>query len=257
VIDDRWQADYGTNTVDAEKWPDLRGWIDARHADGQRVLLWFKAWDPSGLPTDLTVTDAHGRPVAVDPSNPAYLSALAAQVTFMLSPDGLDADGFKVDFTQRAPSGVSLRAHSDGVWGIAALHAIIRTISEAAKAVKPDALIVTHTVHPSFGDVSDMIRLNDVLENDVHGEPVPVADQVRFRHDVAVASLPTHPIDTDQWPMPSRDEWLSYSRVQSELGVPALYYVESIDNSGERITDADLDEIAAIWAGYREGRGTA
>jgi hypothetical protein len=257
VIDDRWQADYGTNTVDSEKWPDLRGWIDSRHADGQRVLLWFKAWDPSGLPTDLTVTDAHGRPVAVDPSNPAYLSALAAQVTFMLSPDGLDADGFKVDFTQRAPSGVSLRAHSDGVWGIAALHAIIRTISEAAKAVKPDALIVTHTVHPSFGDVSDMIRLNDVLENDVHGEPVPVADQVRFRHDVAVASLPTHPIDTDQWPMPSRDEWLSYSRVQSELGVPALYYVESIDNSGEKITDADLDEIAAIWAGYREGRGTA
>jgi hypothetical protein len=77
VIDDRWQADYGTNTVDTEKWPDLRGWIDDRHAAGQRVLLWFKAWDPAGLPAELTVRDASGRPVAVDPSNPAYLEALA------------------------------------------------------------------------------------------------------------------------------------------------------------------------------------
>jgi hypothetical protein len=257
VIDDRWQADYGTNTVDTEKWPDLRGWIDSRHDDGQRVLLWFKAWDPSGLPDALTVKDAQGRPLAVDPSNPAYLAAVAEQVTVMLSPEGLDADGFKVDFTQRAPSGVSLTAHSDGVWGIAALHAIIRTIHDAAKAVKPDALVVTHTVHPSFGGVSDMIRLNDVLENDVYGNPVPVVEQVRFRHDVAVASLPGHPIDTDQWPMPSRAEWLSYARVQADLGVPALYYVESIDNSGETITDGDLDEIAAIWERYREGRGTA
>ena len=114
----------------------------------------------------------------------------------------------------------------------------------------PDASGTLRGIAIDFGS-------GDVLENDVHGEPVPVADQVRFRHDVAVASLPTHPIDTDQWPMPSRDEWLSYARVQSELGVPALYYVESIDNSGEKITDADLDEIAAIWAGYREGRSPA
>lgn len=257
VIDDRWQAEYGTNTVDTEKWPDLRGWIADRHADGQRVLLWFKAWDPSGLPAALTVRDAHGRPVSVDPSNPAYLAALRDQVTRMLSADGLDADGFKVDFTQRAPSGVSLTAETDGVWGIAALHAIIRTIHEAAKAVKPDALVVTHTVHPSFGHVSDMIRLNDVLEDDVHGRPVPVADQVRFRHDVAAAALPGHPIDTDQWPMPNREEWLSYARVQAGLGVPALYYVESIDNSGEAITDADLDEIATIWERYRKEQASA
>jgi hypothetical protein len=257
VLDDRWQADYGTNTVDTEKWPDLRAWIDERHDNGQRVLLWFKAWDPSGLPDSLTVTDAHGRPVSVDPSNPQYLAALADQVADMLSPDGLDADGFKVDFTQRAPSGMSLRANTHGVWGIAGLHAIIRTIHDAAKAVKPDALIVTHTVHPSFGDVIDMVRLNDVLEFDVHGRPVPVVDQVRFRHDVAAAALPGHPIDTDQWPMPNREEWLAYARVQADLGVPALYYVESIDNSGEAITDSDLDEIAAIWKHYREGRGAA
>lgn len=255
VIDDRWQAEYGTNTVDTGKWPDLRAWIDARHADGQRVLLWFKAWDPSGLPPELTVQDPHGRPVAVDPSNPAYLQALAEQVAGMLSPDGLDADGFKVDFTQRAPSGSSLQVHADDVWGVAALHAILRVIHDTAASVKPDALVVTHTVHPSFGDVSDMIRLNDVLEDSADGEPVPVVDQVRFRHDVAAAALPEHLIDTDQWPMPSRAEWLAYARVQPQLGVPALYYVESIDNSREVIGDTDLDEIAALWREYRAARG--
>ncbi|GAB3614839.1 alpha-amylase family protein [Humibacter ginsengisoli] len=254
VIDDRWQAEYGTNTVDEQKWPDLRAWIDARHADGQHVLLWLKAWDPDGLPAELTVRDAHGQAVAADPSNPAYLDALAEQVAWMLSPAGLDADGFKVDFTQRAPSGRTLRAHTDGVWGIAALHRLVRTIHDAAKAVKPDALVVTHTVHPSFGDVTDMIRLNDVLVESVNGDPVPVVDQMRFRHDIAAAALPGHPIDTDQWPMPNLQEWLAYASVQAELGVPALYYVESIDNSREAIGDDDLDEIASLWRGYREAR---
>src|SRR5690606_20008246 len=42
VIDDRWQAAYGTGEVDTEKWPDLRGWIDAQHAAGRKVLLWWK-----------------------------------------------------------------------------------------------------------------------------------------------------------------------------------------------------------------------
>jgi len=254
VIDDRWQAAYGTNTVDEQKWPDLRAWINARHADGQHVLLWLKAWDPDGLPAELTVRDAHGQAVAADPSNPAYLDALAEQVAWMLSPAGLDADGFKVDFTQRAPSGRTLRAHTDGVWGIAALHRLVRTIHDAAKAVKPDALVVTHTVHPSFGDVTDMIRLNDVLVESVNGDPVPVVDQMRFRHDIAAAALPGHPIDTDQWPMPNLQEWLAYASVQAELGVPALYYVESIDNSREVIGDDDLDEIASLWRGYREAR---
>ncbi|MHB1234214.1 MAG: hypothetical protein ACYCZK_00890, partial [Microbacteriaceae bacterium] len=218
VIDDRWQADYGTNTVDTEKWPDLRGWIRQRHEAGQRVLLWFKAWDAHGLPAELCVRDAAGNPVAADPSNPRYLQALHDQVVAMLSPDGLDADGFKVDFTQRTPSGAALVSHGDavdgsleardgdggGVWGIAALHALISTIHTAAHEAKPDALVVTHAVHPSFGGVSDMVRLNDVLEHDAQGALVPVVDQLRFRHAVAAAALPAHPIDTDQWPMPNR-----------------------------------------------------
>ena len=251
VIDDRWHAEYGTAEPDVTRWPDLKGWIAERHAAGQRVLLWWKAWDASGLPGDECVTDAAGRPVSVDPGSPAYLARLRAIVTRLLSADGLDADGFKVDFTQRAPSGRTLRA-TNGTWGIAALHRLLGTIHEAAKAAKPDALVICHTVHPSFGDVCDMVRLNDVLKHDRRGLPVPVVDQMRCRAEVVRRTLPEHPIDSDQWPMPNRAEWLAYAEVQPELGVPALYYLESIDRSGEPVEPEDLARIRELWAGVRE-----
>lgn len=251
VIDDRWQAEYGTATPDLGSWPDLRGWIAERHARGQKVLLWWKAWDPAGLPAEECVLDPAGRPVAVDPANPAYRARLRGIVDHLLSKDGLDADGFKVDFTQRTPSGQTLTA-TDGVWGIASLHVLLGTLYRAAKEAKPDALVICHAVHPSFADVCDMVRLNDVLKSDLQGRPVPAVDQLVFRQRIATRALPAHPIDTDQWPMPTRSQWLEYSLSQPALGVPSLYYLESIDRSGEQIEPEDLARIASSWAAYRE-----
>jgi hypothetical protein len=251
VIDDRWQAEYGSATVNEASWPDLAGWIAARHTAGQRVLLWWKAWDPEGIPAEECIRDAGGRAVGVDPSNPAYRDRLTAIVHRLLSPDGLNADGFKVDFTQRTPSGRTLVVHGDE-WGIAALHRLLATLQHAAVAAKPDALVITHAMHPSFSDVSGMIRLNDVAKRDLCGERVPVVDQLEFRHAIASRVLPSHPIDTDQWPMPNRAEWLRYADAQIEKGVPALYYLESIDRSGEHIDSADLRRIAATWRRYRD-----
>jgi hypothetical protein len=251
VIDDRWQAEYGTATADLDHWPDLRGWIAAKHAEGHKVLLWWKAWDPQGIPLDECVTDAAGRPIAVDPGNPAYLDRLRAIIHSLLSADGMDADGFKIDFTQRTPSGRTLQG-TDNVWGIAALHRLLDTIHTAAKDAKQDALVICHAVHPSFATVCDMVRLNDVSKYDIHHERVPVVDQLTFRNEIARRTLPGHVIDTDQWPMPNRAEWLHYAQVQGTLGVPALYYVESIDRSGEKIHAEDLAVIAETWRDYRE-----
>jgi hypothetical protein len=250
VIDDRWQKEYGTATPDLERWPDLKGWIADRHADGQKVLLWWKAWDPSGLPIQECVVDAAGNAIAADPANPAYRRRLRAIVHDLLSSDGLDADGFKVDFTQRAPSGQTLVA-ADGAWGIAGLHLLLLTLYQAAKAAKPDALVITHTVHPSFADVCDLVRLNDILKRDIHGQRVSAADQLIFRHKIAACTLPHHGIDTDQWPIQSRAEWVEYAELQARLGVPSLYYAESIDRSGEKIRPADLARIATSWTEYR------
>ncbi|MCU1443778.1 MAG: hypothetical protein JWQ59_1928 [Cryobacterium sp.] len=252
VIDDRWQSDYGSGTVDSAHWPDLRAWIADRHADGRKVLLWWKAWDPEGIPAEECVSDAGGRPVSVDPANPAYRARLRGIVASLIGPDGVDADGFKVDFTHRGPSGQSLRGFP-GSWGIAALHLLLETLRDAAKTVKPDALVICHAMHPSFADTCDMVRLNDVSKYDVEGRRVPVVDQLLFRHQIASRILPGHLIDTDQWPMPNRAEWLRYIDTQVGLGVPALYYLESIDRSGEHIHPEDLERVAESWSRYREG----
>jgi hypothetical protein len=254
VVDDRWQRAYGTGEPDERHWPDLRAWIAGQHAAGRRVLLWWKAWDPAGLPAGECVTDPAGAPVAADPGSPAYLDRLRAVVARLLGPDGVDADGLKIDFTQRAPTGRGLLrpgAPPGAPWGIAVLHRMLETVYRAAKAAKPDALVVTHTPHPGFADVCDMIRLNDILERDPAGAVVPAIDQLAVRHAVTAAALPGHLIDTDQWPIADRAQWRAYVQAQGDFGVPALYYAERLDRSGEELSGADLALVARSWAAYR------
>jgi hypothetical protein len=244
VVDDKWQATYGRNEPDSGKWPDLHGWIAARHARGQHVLLWWKAWDPEGLPPELCVRNTDGLPVAVDPTNPAARDALAAIVTDLLSPGGLDADGLKVDFTGRTPSGRSLE-HGDGAWGIALLHELLAIVRRAAKAAKPDALLITHTPHPSFADVADMIRLNDVVGGQ---ELVP---QMQFRADVVRAACPELLIDTDDWRVPDKASWRAFLDVKARIGVPSLYYASHLDATGEELDDDDYAAVRRAWAAAR------
>ena len=257
VIDDRWQQDYGLGEPDPAHWPDLRGWIADQHAQGVHVLLWWKAWDPAGVPAEECVVDPAGRTVAVDPGNPAYLVRLRATAAWLVSPDGLGADGLKVDFTQRAPMGAALRQHTgpSRTWGVAAVHRLLQALRTGMREAKPDALLIAHAVHPGFGDVCDMVRLNDLSEQDPYGTAVPVVEQLKFRAAVARAALPHHLVDTDQWPMPDRQSWLSYVNAQSSLAVPALYYVEQMDRSDEDVTGEDLRLVARTWTAYRKQLG--
>lgn len=269
VIDDRWQARYGTAEPDPERWPRLRSWIAERHAAGQRVLLWWKAWDPEGLEPDECLLTPSGTPLAADPGSPAYTAHLERIVAGLLGPDGLDADGFKVDFTQRAPAGRSLRrpgAPGGAPWGIALLHELLGTIHRAAKAAKPDALVITHSPHPGFGDVTDMVRLNDILVRALSGAIVAPADQLAFRHAVVACTMPGHLVDTDQWPIPDRGSWRDYVGAQARLGVPSLYYAEylhfteylhfaeRVDRVGDVLGADDLELVAASWREYRANR---
>jgi hypothetical protein len=244
VLDDKWQSTYGANEPDPTKWPDLRGWIAARHERGQRVLLWWKAWDPEGVPPELCVRNPDGAPVAVDPSNPAARAFLGEMLERLLGPAGLDADGLKIDFTARTPSGHRLLHHGPG-WGIALLHRLLETVYAAAKRAKHDALVITHTPHPAFVDVTDMIRLNDITG----GTPVPA--QMRERADVVRAACPELLIDTDDWRMPNLEEWRQYLAVKPELGVPALYYADAVDATGEVFEAADYAALRQTWSDWR------
>lgn len=246
VIDDGWQAHYG-RPEPGPGWETLREWIAERHAMGQKVLLWWKAWDPDGLPMDWCITNANGVPVAIDPTHPALGAALCQSMTAMLTNAGLDADGLKVDFTARTPSGRALFSHAKG-WGIALLHDYLAQLYRAAKAAKPDALVITHTPNPLFGDVSDMIRLNDELRLDDERPQVRLVDQMRYRAAVARAACPDLLIDTDDWCAPDLAQWREYLLAKPAIGVPALYYSTHLDKTGEALGAEDYAALRALFA---------
>lgn len=243
VIDDKWQSSYGENHVNARKWPDLQGFIGCQHSKGSKVLLWLKAWDPEGLSPDMCITNSAGAPLAVDPTNPVYESRLRESVRRMISSRGYDADGFKIDFTARIPSGPSVCTFGS-LWGLELMKRYLSIISTEAKAAKPDALIMTHTPNPYLGDVVDMVRLNDINT----GKDIPSA--MIHRAKVVRAALPDTLIDTDNWPMPDKESWKRYTCLQPELGIPSLYFATHIDSTGEPLEDEDYQLVRDTWNAY-------
>jgi hypothetical protein len=243
VIDDKWQHTYGQNDVDLQKWPDLPGFIRDQHFVGRHVLLWLKFWDPEGLPPEACVRNAAGLPVAVDPTNPLYEECLRDSVRNMLSESGYGADGFKIDFSARAPASPGL-SRSGSEWGLELMRRYLWIVYDEAKRVKPDALIIAHTPNPYLADVVDMIRLNDINT----GRDVIAA--MRHRQRVAAIACPRALIDTDNWPMTDRATWRAYLEVQPELGVPALYFATHMDNTREPLTEEDILRLIDVWKVY-------
>jgi hypothetical protein len=167
-------------------------------------------------------------------------------VTLLLGSDGLDADGLKVDFSHRTPSGPSLVRHGSG-WGTALLHRLLAALYGAAKAAKPDALLITQTPNPSFADVTDMVRLNDALRLSDPRPWAPVVPQMLHRGAIARAATPDLLVDTDDWAMPDLATWRAYQREKRAIGVPSLYYVDRIDQSGEPFEEADYALIRELF----------
>jgi hypothetical protein len=252
VLDDKWQRAYGLNDVDPDKWPDLPGFIAGQHRQGRRVLLWLKAWDPEGVPADECIRDTAGQPIAVDPGHPAYRDRVAAQVRYMLR--DLDADGFKVDFTHLIPRGPGLHS-AGGAWGLELLRQWLAILSDAARAAKPDALVMTHTANPTLADLVDMLRLNDVAG--LMDTSASIVADMRHRVRIARAASPWWLLDADNWPCSTRVQWRDYIRAQAngDLGVPSLYHAERLGwgPSNDALTEEDYATVRATWAAYRAG----
>jgi hypothetical protein len=254
TIDDKWQTAYGTNEPDAAKWPDLRRWIAERHARDQRVLLWYKAWDPEGLPDDWCVRSSAGVPIGIDPTHPNGEAAVRQSIRRMLAPDELDADGLKIDFTARTPSGRAT-VHHGTAWGVDLLRALLDIVADEARQVRPDALLVGHTPNVLVADAVGMLRLNDTLRLDDPEPAVDIVPQMRHRASIVRAACPDHLIDTDDWCAPDLAGWRAYAAIKAELGVPALYYATHLDRTGEHFTDADYELIRSTWSAYRRDDG--
>jgi len=264
TIDCGW-APAGTLRPNPERWPDLKGFVRRQHEAGRKVLLWLAAWLWEGLPDSWCVF-ADGVKLVADPTHPGYRRFLRERVRELISPDGLDADGFKIDQlayspSERKPRGgpqfgrtryyppphTPIRLAGPG-WGCELLYRLQRDIYEAAKSVKPDCLITSSTVHPYFHDTLDMVRLHDM------GAVAPdIFAAMGARAGLARAALPHKLVDADDWIHTDYRLWRRYTAGSGVLGVPSIFYAERFvaDWQAEPATRpvplSDLRAIAAAW----------
>ena len=196
-----------------------------------------------------THTDANWRYVA-DPQHPAYIDMIKEKIHYLLSPEGLDADGFEFDYTHFIPKfrGTKPIIETDRVtdWGVESLYTMIKLYYDCAKQAKSDALIISHAFNPYFNDVVDMLRLQDI-----YTDFRSVVSQMDHRAHIAKRVCKGCAIHTDQHPMPSLEAWREYALHQPKIGNPCLYYVTGIETTREKFDESDYRMIRETWEEYR------
>ncbi len=277
VIDCFWAEESSRARPNPLRWQDMRGFIEEQHGKGRKVLLWYSPVLAEGLPPGACMT-VGGRRVAGDPESPEYREIVSAEIRAMISGDDgcLNADGFKIDFTQNIPSerGVfrnyldtrrniiserpednypplgsrdGLVRQSGLAWGCELVRAYIDAVRGPMKRAKEDSLLVTHTANPRLADLVDMLRLNDM-----DGTSPDVLGIMGARAKIAKACNPRWLIDTDNDLMVNKDMWRRYLALQPSLGNPDTYYATGIAASGEHFDAGDYELLRRVFAGHRE-----
>jgi len=188
--------------------------------------------------------------ILADPFHPDYEERVRTHVRELLSPEGLDADGFEFDYTHFLPQyrGIT-RNNGEGIkhWGVELNHKVLSIYYDAAKSAKSDALMITQTFNPYFNDVSDMLRLQDI-----YTDRRSIVEQMRHRANIAQGACPGCLIHSDQHPMPSIEAWREYAKHQPDIGNPCLYYVTGMETTREKLTEDDWQLLRETWQAYRE-----
>jgi len=246
IIDDKWQETYGPLMPDPKKWPDLRGFVDREHAKGRRVVLWIKMWNSEGLDIDECLS-LWSQPIGADPTNPKYRKRIFDTFRTLLSAEEgcFDCDGFKLDFANCLANSPHIKAHEPGVYGVELLKRMFLLLYEAAKAVKPDALINCSPAHPYFAEIVDQARLHD-YRDDMRCQ-IPV---MRYRQQLYEAAIPGVLIDADSSNRIDQREMIQYVLRGVEFGVPDIYMISNTEEV--EYTEEDWVQLRKIWRAYSE-----
>jgi hypothetical protein len=224
IIDANWQDSEGIYAADPIKWPDLRGFIDKQHKCGRKVMLWMQAWTRQGLPPrECMAIDS--KPIAFDPTNPAFIKRFKDGLYKMLSDGPLcyNADGLKIDGTNVQPMAYDLKNYKN-VFGHELFRALLELVHTESKKIKKDALISVFTANPYFRDVCDMVRLGDLYT--AEGDP---RSTMMHRAEIIRAAMPNILIDTDgAFRFDMRNEYLDTFDLQCTLGIPTLYQSKDV-----------------------------
>lgn len=216
IIDDFWgeAADHGVWKA-CERWPDLRGFIDARHAEGRRVLLWVCTYS-DGLPENEKTSD---RLHNIDSKE--WQMRLREDAHRMLSDDPgcYNADGIKFDFTALFPTKPEC-SH----YGVGYILERYRMVAEAMRAVKPDAMILNQSTNPYFMKYQSAIRLNDFTALPCHG-----LEEMLIRSKIAHAVGMGLPVDSDHITCGgmSYEGGIDFFREMESVGEISLYVNEN------------------------------
>ena len=191
----------------------------------------------------------------VNPQNKDYEESLRKRIDYLLSPDGLDADGFEFDYTHSvfSCSPHRLKDSNEGkpiVWGMEFLHSLLKIYYDQAKKTKPESLIIAHTFNPYFDDVVDMLRLQDI-----YTDFLEINNQMEHRAKIAGIVAPGCRVHTDQHPMPSLHAWRKYMPFQPQIGNPCLYYVSGIETTYEPFEEQDWQMLREVWGRYEKQGG--
>jgi hypothetical protein len=229
IIDAGWEraGTRGDMYVDEQRWPDLRGWIEDQQKSGVRVLLWMLAWNRQGVPDEECVTDADGKAVNVDPTNPAYEKRLRAMIRRMLSdePGCYNADGLKIDGELGCPQGPGLKNHKN-VWGLELQRQYLSIVRDEARKHKPEAVMGLYMANPYLADMTDVARTADQFSN----RPDPTHTMIHRAKVLAIAN-PGRPIDTDHaYYYDVRENWADIMAEQVNIpgGIPCLYHAKLV-----------------------------
>ncbi|MBE6726308.1 MAG: hypothetical protein E7576_14135 [Ruminococcaceae bacterium] len=244
IIDDKWQSEYGVDIANPEKWPDLRRFVDERRAEGIHTMLWFKIFDPEGIPEEAVVTTEEGDR-RVDPSHPAFIKILDEALTRIFSSgEGCyDCDGIKIDYAFQIPIGRAFRTYS-GKYGVELLYDFMKHIYDKAKEIKPEAIINCSPCHPYFASVCDQARLHDYNPDNRY-----CREDMTMRAKMYSIAMPGVLLDTDNAGFNTSRDTMRWLLDQPSVGVPDLYCVSPIPGAFA-FREAELKALAKVWEEY-------
>jgi len=243
IIDDKWMTEYATDIIDTKKWPDFRGFVDARHAEGIHTMLWFMMWDKEGWDESICVTADNGD-VKLDPSHPRFVEHLD-KVLYRIFSDAegcYDIDGLKLDYGFVNPKGRKVNTYS-GKYGVELMYDMMAQIYTTAKKIKPHAVINNSACHPYFAHICDQARLHDYEPQDRFN-----LEDLSMRGKMFAIAMPGILQDTDNSAFVSRRDTMRWQLNQQTVGIPDLYAVSP--NGIMDINSDDLGAIAEMWREY-------
>lgn len=254
ILDDQWQKRLISADPDTDKWPDLRGWIERCHERGIRVFLWYPAWHRQEIPADEAIT-RNGEIVCGDITLPKHEARVREMIRryFSDAPDGLNADGIKIDGLLGLPVGSGLKNHAD-LWGLELQRCFLRVVYEEAKKTKASSCVSVYTANPYLDAYTDMVRLADMYTS-----RLTPRNAMLDRKAVYDATHPYAPLDTDgQLNFHQTEDYIDTLVLEAELGVPTLYNAEFVRRhrlffqpAYHPFTENDYREISRIFRDCR------